>query len=227
MDAKAWSIYGAERSQPVATGGKWDCPENGSNKPKPLPWVATSCRAPKMVRRGSTVRVRQRALQKPRKTRLLLSGALARFTARGRYGALYGAFRSRSVSVRREKRPHCDQKVLSAATLLADRRSVTPEVGGSSPVAPVENVLQIKVFCCQSWRRRPLVSHRPPALIPRAHGVVAVGVRPPLQRGVIDRCLGTHLGLPCSRRRTRCRARSLALDGTQLESRERWSATQR
>jgi len=28
-----WSIYGAQRAQPVATGGKWDTPENRSNKP--------------------------------------------------------------------------------------------------------------------------------------------------------------------------------------------------
>jgi hypothetical protein len=33
-------------------------------------------------------------------------------------------------------------------------RPVTPEVAGSSPVAPVENILQISVFCCRSWRRR-------------------------------------------------------------------------
>src|SRR5438046_4497465 len=60
-DDRGWSIYGAERSQPVATGGKWVGPENGSDKRKPLPWVATSCRSERMVRRGSTVRVRQRA----------------------------------------------------------------------------------------------------------------------------------------------------------------------
>jgi hypothetical protein len=47
-----------------------------------------------MVRRGSPVRVRKRALEKPRKTRLLLSLSLARSTACGGYGALYGAFRS-------------------------------------------------------------------------------------------------------------------------------------
>jgi hypothetical protein len=35
------------------------------NKPKPLPWVATACRDERMVRRGSTVRVRQRALKSP------------------------------------------------------------------------------------------------------------------------------------------------------------------
>ena len=34
-------------------------------------------------------------------------------------------------------------------------RPVTPEVAGSSPVAPVENTLQIGIFCCQGWRDRP------------------------------------------------------------------------
>ena len=66
-------------------------------------------RCPLMVRRGSTVRVRQRALEKRRKPGLLLSGPLARSTACGGYGALYGALSSKSVSVRREKRPRCDQ----------------------------------------------------------------------------------------------------------------------
>jgi hypothetical protein len=53
-DNEGWSLYGAQRSQPVATGGKSDTAENGSDERNPLPWVA-------MVRRGSTVRVRQRA----------------------------------------------------------------------------------------------------------------------------------------------------------------------
>jgi catechol 2,3-dioxygenase-like lactoylglutathione lyase family enzyme len=61
---EVWSVYGAERSQPVATGGRWDDLESGSDTRKPLPWVATSCPDPKMVRRGSTVRVRQRAYSK-------------------------------------------------------------------------------------------------------------------------------------------------------------------
>jgi catechol 2,3-dioxygenase-like lactoylglutathione lyase family enzyme len=43
---EVWSVYGAERSQPVAIGGKWDGPDRGSNKPKPLPPIATSCRRP-------------------------------------------------------------------------------------------------------------------------------------------------------------------------------------
>jgi hypothetical protein len=48
---RGWSIYGAEGSQPGATGGKWDGAENGSNKPKPLPSVAVSCVHNHMVRR--------------------------------------------------------------------------------------------------------------------------------------------------------------------------------
>jgi len=38
---RGWSVYGAERSQLVATGGKWSGRENSSNRRKPLPWVAT------------------------------------------------------------------------------------------------------------------------------------------------------------------------------------------
>jgi hypothetical protein len=41
---EGWSGYGAERSQPVATGGKCNAVETRRNRPKPLPWVATSCR---------------------------------------------------------------------------------------------------------------------------------------------------------------------------------------
>jgi hypothetical protein len=72
-DNSGWSLYGAQRSQPVATGSKRDGAENGSPKRKPLPSVANSCLSRSMVRRGSTVRVRQRALQKPRESRLSLS----------------------------------------------------------------------------------------------------------------------------------------------------------
>jgi hypothetical protein len=45
------------------SGRKWEGAENGSDKRKPLPSVATGCLSRSMVRRGSTVRVRQRALQ--------------------------------------------------------------------------------------------------------------------------------------------------------------------
>jgi hypothetical protein len=63
-DNLGWSPYGAPWLQSVATARKSARPKSGSKTQKPLPWVATSCRRSSMVRRGSTVRVRQRALQK-------------------------------------------------------------------------------------------------------------------------------------------------------------------
>src|SRR5829696_4893313 len=48
---------------------------------------------------------------------------------------------------------------------LCPPRPVTPEVAGSSPVAPVENTLQISTFCCRFWRKRPPA--RPPAVTVR------------------------------------------------------------
>jgi hypothetical protein len=48
-----------------------------------------------MVRRGSTVRVRQRALQKRRRLAPFVSDLFAVSRTCGRYGALCGAFRSR------------------------------------------------------------------------------------------------------------------------------------
>jgi hypothetical protein len=80
---------GRNQWQPVANGKG---PKNGRNKPKPLLWVATGCRSERMVRRGSTVRVRQRALQKRRTSALFCSGRVARHRTCGRYGAVYGAF---------------------------------------------------------------------------------------------------------------------------------------
>jgi hypothetical protein len=99
-----WSTYGAQRSQPVAIGGKWNARESGSKRRKPLPWVATSCLRRSMVRRGSPVRVRKRALQKRRITALFVSARFADRRTWGRYGALYGAFRSRTALRSRQKR---------------------------------------------------------------------------------------------------------------------------
>src|SRR5437660_12904305 len=56
--APAWSIYGAQRTQRVATGRRWDRAEGD------------------LVRRGSAVRVRQRALQKRRKRRFSVQSHL-------------------------------------------------------------------------------------------------------------------------------------------------------
>jgi hypothetical protein len=60
-DNFGWSLDGAPWAQPVAISGKFQEAENGRNKRNPLPWVATGCVRELMVRRGSTVRVRQRA----------------------------------------------------------------------------------------------------------------------------------------------------------------------
>src|SRR5205823_5061284 len=60
-DNEGWSLYGARWLQPVATTGKSRGPVNRKSKPNPLPPAATGCLRTSMVRRGSTVRVRQRA----------------------------------------------------------------------------------------------------------------------------------------------------------------------
>src|SRR5262245_21613480 len=62
-DYEGWSLYGAPWLQPVATGRKCPVPEDRAIKRKLLPWVASGCGKQRMVRRGSTVRVRQRALR--------------------------------------------------------------------------------------------------------------------------------------------------------------------
>ena len=51
---------GRNRWQPVANGAA----AKTAQTVEPLPWVATGCRVNAIVRRGSTVRVRQRALTK-------------------------------------------------------------------------------------------------------------------------------------------------------------------
>jgi hypothetical protein len=83
------SLVGQQRMEPlwspvVATGGDRSQIAQAQTPPKqakPLPWVATGCRKQRMVRRGSTVRVRQRALQKRRITGLfpLVCPATGRF----------------------------------------------------------------------------------------------------------------------------------------------------
>ena len=41
-DNEGWSLYGAQRLQRVAIGGKWDL-KTAQKRRTPLPWVATSC----------------------------------------------------------------------------------------------------------------------------------------------------------------------------------------
>jgi hypothetical protein len=65
-DNEVWSLYGAPWLQPVATRRKSQRLRSRRNTRKPLPTV---CRSQRMVRRGSTVRVRQRALKPPQNSR--------------------------------------------------------------------------------------------------------------------------------------------------------------
>jgi hypothetical protein len=50
--AERWSIYGAQRAQPLAIGGKWDALENRLNRPIGNRWQPTATVSQRMVRRG-------------------------------------------------------------------------------------------------------------------------------------------------------------------------------
>ncbi len=63
VDNERWSLNGAPWLQLVAISGKSDRRESRGNKRIPLRLAATGCLRRCMVRRGSTVRVRQRALK--------------------------------------------------------------------------------------------------------------------------------------------------------------------
>jgi hypothetical protein len=79
-----------------------------------------------MVRRGSTVRVRQRALQKARKPGLFLFGRLAGFPSCGRYGALNGAFRRETCGARDPFAPRRPRRgAVGRAWRKCTRRDVT------------------------------------------------------------------------------------------------------
>ncbi len=55
-------------------------------------------------------------------------------------------------------------------------RPVTPEVAGSSPVAPAINILQISRFCCPAGRKRPPAFFRSCAHRVQARKVLSPGV---------------------------------------------------
>jgi hypothetical protein len=155
--------YGAQRLQPVAIGGKWDGPQNGSDTRKPLRRVATSCLRRSMVRRGSTVRVRQRALQKPRKSRPFLSAWLAQAPVCDRYGAVDERQRDAAIAVHEP---------------LADEREVRDAIGKSDDLT-VEDALRRQVGKLGEQR-----CHVPPAAGANAEVAVARYQRPeaiPLQ----------------------------------------------
>jgi hypothetical protein len=98
-----WSLYGAQWLQPVAISGKSTGRRGGKNKPKPLRSVATACRVQRMVRRGSTVRVRQRALQKACKCAVLVQADLQMRQVTVDMEPSHGAFRGPGSGVDRAK----------------------------------------------------------------------------------------------------------------------------
>jgi hypothetical protein len=87
-----------------------------------LPPVATSCVRAWMVRRGSTVRVRQRAPQERRTSALFCSARLAPERTCGGYGAVYGAFRFEVLAVHVAAR-------LARSALTAPSRARTARLG--------------------------------------------------------------------------------------------------
>jgi hypothetical protein len=102
-------------------------------------------------------------------------------------------------NTRPSSRPPPAASVRQTATIAggSGRRN---QVAGSSPVAPAKNILQIAIFCCHSWRRRPPASRRLPGLI--AHGRSAASCTPKvLQTGIFCRRLGATraTGPPSSR----------------------------
>jgi hypothetical protein len=88
-------LYGAERSQPMATGRKSECRENGPTRRKPLPWVATGCLRCSMVGGGRRFESARGLSKKSRKSPPSLSRELGRAPVCSGYGAVYGAFRIR------------------------------------------------------------------------------------------------------------------------------------
>jgi hypothetical protein len=97
-----------------------------------------------MVRRGSTVRVRQRALQKPRKSGFLRSGRLAPRRMCSGYGAVYGAFSFRTAWGSRqlwqhERRGPFRETWRRTTSVAPDRgrsRVALDRVGAASALAP-------------------------------------------------------------------------------------------
>ena len=171
----------------MAIGGKWDGSENGRNKPKPLPWVATSCDRAWMVRRGSTVRVRQRALAKRPAYRLsLLFKWAPSFGPRRRPPGLKPGPRSARVDSRRQGRlcsarhetggqdrrprvrrqsghaPAARQPVTEVAT-LGGRLELTPRTLRSSRL-DCELASQVGEERCEILLDEPHLPLRPPGL---------------------------------------------------------------
>src|SRR5215203_7073670 len=109
-----------------------------------------------MVRRGSTVRVRQRALQKPRKSRLFLLKELAEAPVCGGYGALLWSFQVQKTA---QNASHFEREA-GVSTRL--RSSATPirrwAIGEQNPQALRSHIRNDRCnHGCTPWgpRRSP------------------------------------------------------------------------
>jgi hypothetical protein len=161
-----WSVYGAQQAQAVAITGKSPCREIRENKPDSLPCVAIRCLRRQMVRRGSTSRFAPG----------LCDPFAARETGSRAHPTLFantGNDSSRADPARGSRKlpqvpanprngsagKPCTRPQIPAYPRSGRKphdRPVTPEVAGSSPVAPVSLfVLQDGWICC--LRRRPQV----------------------------------------------------------------------
>ena len=124
---------------------------------------APSCRraTPSMVRRGSTVRVRQRAFKKSLQIGVFVVCPDAEYQSRGyETGTFRTSGHSRALAgLTRPRRPSLSLERRSSASRgqVPDCRPVTPEVAGSSPVAPVQNH-PANCICCLAGRKRLPVS---------------------------------------------------------------------
>jgi hypothetical protein len=88
-----------------------------------------------MVRRGSTVRVRQRALQRRRTSALLCMCSVGVEGHQARYGAVYGAFAQRSRSGERGNRVATGFRGEGVAEVGVERAALQPAglVDGEQP----------------------------------------------------------------------------------------------
>src|SRR5205823_1526424 len=88
-----------------------------------------------MVRRGSTVRVRQRALQNPCTTGLFRMCSVGAEAHQARYGAVYGAFAQRSRSGERGDRVTTGFRGEGVAKVGIERAALQPAglVDGEQP----------------------------------------------------------------------------------------------
>jgi hypothetical protein len=82
--ANGWSIYGAQRAQPVATGGKWDALEKPLKQADPQLLATHGNRFAAHGKEGSPVRVRKRALIEALQTRVFGFPVALHFLQRAR-----------------------------------------------------------------------------------------------------------------------------------------------